>query len=399
MGMRMTFIEWRQEMKTIVSIITLSLALVGVGVGCSGSPGSGGAAGAAGPAGTSVPGNERVAGHWQYVSGPMVAGANIDKINYLDLAANGSGMLFTSSRTNGINGCGSIVFSVLSETVVAASIPDFPDDSGVATQFYEYALPSPNALTLTDAFGNATTFQRANSIPQSAMCPAVQAGTPLAIPDNQQPNYASGLASDAFSLWYSPNAGGALPINPTTGATGTLVSFTGGGQYQWVQALQGSDFWATCWCGGNTDMQRRSSAGALVSSFDLSAAPIHRQLSIEAASYDGANLWVGGYQYDIRKDMLLKLNANVSPPTVLAAISFDSRIQGMAFKSGHLWILTRYVGPELLDVDPATGTVRASYTLPHGFYYHGLTALNGKLYALRSNNSETVFDILPISGL
>ena len=396
MDMRVSFIERRQKMKTNVSIIALALSLVGVGVGCSGSPGS---AGAAGAAGAGAPGNDRVAGHWQYVSGPMVAGANIDKINYLDLAVNGSGMLFTSSLTNGINGCGSIVFSVLSETVVAASIPDFPDDNGVATQFYEYALTSQNALTLTDAFGNATTFQRASSIPQSATCPPAPAGTPMLIPDNQQPNYASGLASDAFSLWYSPNSGGALPMNPATGVLGTLVSFTGGGQFQWVQALQGSDFWATCWCGNNSEMQRRTSAGVLVSSFDLSAAPIHRQLNIEAASYDGANLWVGGYQYDIRKDMLLKLNANVSPPVQLAAISFDAQIQGMAFKSGHLWILTRYVGPELLDVDPATGTVRASYTLPHGFYYRGLTALNGKLYALRSHNSESVFDILPISGL
>jgi hypothetical protein len=392
-----SFIQWSRKMKTNVAIIALALALVGVGAGCSGSAGTPGAAGAAGTAGAGAPSNDRIAGHWQYVSGPMVAGSSIDKINYLDLAANGSGILFTSSSTNGINGCGAIVFSVLSETVVAASLPDFPDDNGITTQFYEYAMSSPNALTLTDAFGDATVFQRANSIPQSAMCPSAPAGAPLVIPDNQRPGYASGLASDAFSLWYSPNNGGAQPINPTTGVVGTLVSFTGGGQFQWVQAMQGSDFWATCWCGGNTEMQRRTSAGALVSSFDLSVAPIHRQLDIIAASYDSANLWVGGYQYDIRKNMMLKLNANVSPPTVLAAISFDSQIQGMAFKSGHLWILTRYVGPELLDVDPATGTVRASYTLPHGFYYHGLTALNGKLYALRSHNSENSFDILPIS--
>ena len=395
----MSFMKRSQKTHTNVSIIALATALIGVGAGCSGSAGAPGSAGAAGAAGAGIPGNDRIAGHWQYVSGPMVAGATIDKINYLDLAANGSGTLLTSSPTNGINGCGSLVFSVLSETIVAASLPDFPSDEGVSTQFYEYAMPSQNALTLTDAFGNVTTFQRASSIPQSATCAPAPLGSPLVIPDNKQPSYASGLASDASSLWYSPNNGGALPLNPTTGTIGTLVSFTGGGQYQWVQAMQGSDFWADCYCGSNSDMQRRTSTGTLVSSFDLSAAPIHRNINIEAASYDGSNLWVGGYQYDIRKDVLLKLNANVSPPTVLAAISFDSRIQGMAFKSGHLWILTRYVGPELLDVDPATGTVRASYTLPHGFYYHGLTALNGKLYALRSHNSESTFDILPISSL
>jgi hypothetical protein len=97
--------------------------------------------------------------------------------------------------------------------------------------------------------------------------------------------------------------------------------------------------------------------------------------------------------------VLLKLNANVSPPTVLAAIPFDAQILGMAFKSGDLWILTRYVGRELLAVDPATGTVRATYALPRGPDYRGLTVLAGKLYALRANPSRITYDILPIPGL
>lgn len=377
-------------MKTDASIISLALALAWVGVGCSGPMGP------AGPAGTSSPGNDRITGHWQYVSGPMVVGATIDQITYLDLNATGSGTLLTHSPNNAINGCGSLVFSVLNEGVVAAILPDFPDQSRATTQFYEYALPSSNELKLTDAFGNVTTFHRATAIPTSATCSPAPVATPVALPQNQAPYYASGLASDSHSLWYSPSGGGALPLNPATGATGTLVSFAG---LPWVQAIQGSDFWSDCFCGMNSGMERRTVTGTLVSNFDLSAAPIRRPLSITAASYDGANLWVGGYQSDIQKNILLKLNANVAPPSVLAAIPFDTEIQGMAFKSGHLWSLTQYVGPELVDVDPATGAVRASYTLPRGFYYQGLAALNGVLYALRFNRSATAYDILPIPGL
>jgi hypothetical protein len=215
-----------------------------IGVGCGGSAGP---PGASGPPGSSVPGNDRIAGHWQYVSGPLIAGATIDRISYLDLAVEGSGALFTRSASNGINGCGSVVFAVLSDTIVAASLPDFPAQNSVATQFYRYALPSSNMLTLTDAFGNATTFQRATAIPSSVMCPPVPSATPIAIQDNQ-PSDRSGLASDGTTLWYSPNSGGARALNPLTGATGPSVSF-GTGQFQWMQAIQGSDFWITCGCG------------------------------------------------------------------------------------------------------------------------------------------------------
>jgi len=127
------------------------------------------------------------------------------------------------------------------------------------------------------------------------------------------------------------------------------------------------------------------------------AAPTRRDIDIFAASYDGSNLWVGGYQGSLQKNMLLKLNANVSPPVVLAAYPFEAQIDGMAFRPGELWILTEYVGPTLVKLDPATGAVRATYALPHGFSYKGLTALHGNLYAIRWINSR--YEVLPIVGL
>lgn len=381
-------------MKINVSVLGLAMALVGMELACGGA----GPVGPVGPPGPGAPGNDQIAGEWHYLSGPMVTGAAIDRINYLELAAEGSGTLFTSSPT-GINGCGSVVFAVLSDTTVAATLPDFPDSHRSTVQFYRYARPSPDALALTDAFGNVTSFQRAASVPPSLTCPSAPVANAVSVPANQQPNAVSGLANDGTSLWYSPASGGALPFNPATGTTGTLVNFAGGGQFQWVQAIQGSDFWITCWCGRNSYMQRWSSTGALVSSFDLSAAPTSRDISIEAASYDGSNLWVGGFQYSVQKNMLLKLNANVSPPVVLAAFPFDAQVDGMAFKSGELWILTEYVGPTLVKLDPATGTVRATYALPRGFAYRGLAALHGNLYALRSNSARTTYEVLPIAGL
>ena len=77
--------------------------------GSDGSPGQMGSAGAPGNGGV---GDDVVAGHWQYVSGPMVEGASIDTIEYLELGLDGSGTLFTRSPI-GINGCGPLTFAVL----------------------------------------------------------------------------------------------------------------------------------------------------------------------------------------------------------------------------------------------------------------------------------------------
>ena len=47
--------------------------------------------------GPSGPRNDKVAGHWQYVSGPMVVGAAVDNLSYLELTASGAGTLYTNS--------------------------------------------------------------------------------------------------------------------------------------------------------------------------------------------------------------------------------------------------------------------------------------------------------------
>ena len=365
------------------------LACLGLAAGCSGS------------SGTSEPQNDKIAGHWQFVSGPMVVGASIDKINYLELTPSGAGTLYTNSLNDGINGCGSVAFAVLSDTTVAFDLPDFPDASNVATQFYQYAQPSADHLTLTDVFGNVTTFQRTASIPNSAICPSSTTASPIVFPANQQPDSRSALGNDTSLVCYTPNAtAGAISLNPTNGATGALVSFVSPGQYQYVVALQGSDFWISCWCGSNSSLQRRRNNGTLVSSFDLSAAPINRDINIYAASYDGSNLWVGGYQYSIGKNVILKLNADVSPPTVLSVINFDAPINGLAFKGGELWVLANYVGPVLINVNTTTGVAKATYKLPRGNIYRSLAILGNAFYALRSNNYHySTSDILPITGL
>src|SRR5215472_12903973 len=162
--------------------LALAVAVVGVQVACGGA----GPAGPAGPPGSSAPGNDRIAGEWQYVSGPMVSGATIDRISYLELSAAGTGTLFTRSPT-GINGCGSVVFAVLSDTTVAATLSDFPDSNSSTVQFYRYALPSPDALALTDAFGNVTSFQRAAGVPASATCPPAPLANAVSLPANQLP--------------------------------------------------------------------------------------------------------------------------------------------------------------------------------------------------------------------
>ena len=346
--------------------------------------------------GPSGPRNDKVAGHWQYVSGPMVVGAAVDNLSYPELTASGAGTLYTNSpKGHGINGCGAISFAALSDTIVAFNIPDFPDDRGVVTQFYQYALPNADGLTLTDSLGNVTTYKRATQIPASVTCQPVPVATPIAIPDALRPNY-QGLATDATNLWFSPNNGGAVPLNPTNGTTGGQITFPVAGQYQFVIAVQGTDFWLMCWCGNNTSLQRRKLNGTLVSSFDLSAAPINRQFFIRAASHDGANLWVAGYDYNLKKYQLLKLNAEVSPPTVLQAINFDAPVDGLAFKGGDPWVLSYYVGPVLVDLNTA-GVAKTTNALPRGSYYRGLVTVGNTFYAVRFNSSNA--DILPIPGL
>src|SRR4051794_12901833 len=85
--------------------------------GCVGADGPPGSAGS-----DSVrPGNDRVSGGWQYVSGPLVTGAKIDAIRYANLVVDGTGTVFVTSP-GGIKGCAPVTFAVLDESVVAVDI-------------------------------------------------------------------------------------------------------------------------------------------------------------------------------------------------------------------------------------------------------------------------------------
>ncbi len=367
-----------------------------------GQNGMNGSNGSNGMNGSGAVSNDVVAGHWQWVSGPMVTGAALDSLQYLELAADGSGTLYEQAPY-GFNGCNALTFAVLDDTVVAMNLPDLAAD-GATEQFYRYALPAQDTLTLTDSYGLVTAYQRTAAIPAQATCPAVTAGSPVLI-QGDQPGDFSGLAADATSLWYTRTAGGLVALDPTTGATSPAIDL---GpiqlqQYQWVLAIQGSDFWVDCACGSNTGLHRLTSTGQLVTSVDVEPPTTTDSLGLQSGGFDGGHLWVSGYDYLFAQSKLLELDTTTSPATTLASYEISGTYMppwGIVFEGGTLWLGIDYVGPELVGLDPTTGTVVATHDLPRDrARYRGLAVQGGTVYALRSNEQYTSSDILPITGL
>ncbi|HVO29633.1 MAG TPA: hypothetical protein VMV18_02815 [bacterium] len=326
----------------------------------------------------------KVAGHWQYQSGPLLNGAQLGTVTWLDADKSGAATILAKAPLHGTIGCASAVIAVLNDTVLSLQTPTVFGNVGNTTYFL-YAVTA-DTLTLTDADQNVTTFKKAASIPAADQCTALTSSAVITIPAASQATTRTSLGSDGTRLWWTNAAEDSwVPFNPVTSSAGALAP---AGNYRFVIAMQGSDFWDDCFCGGGNDLERFTSAGVLVDSFDTQVAPISHYIDIRAGTWDGSRLWIAGND-DANQSAILKVNSDAEPDTLDSFITTDGDVTGVAFVGTKLYVTTYFLGPVLVELDPATGDALTTWRFPANFPdVYGLAAIGTKLYALAQGNDN-----------
>ena len=341
-------------------VLFATLAVAGVAVGCGGGSSS------------KTDDNGRAAGHWQ-IQGSTTFGF-VPNVTYLDLAKDGSALLNTSDPVMGAVSCGRLIFAVLNDKILSIQFP------GGGVNYFQYKR-SGSTLTLTDAFGAQTTFKSVASIPAASTCTALPASSPLYFPATNSPTlgYGPHFAGEGSRFWYFRNTYDVGWYDLATGSTG------GGFLYgQMPDAVQG----ATIWAENNDAIVRMDTAGTVVDTVTTSDPTIGIDLSINTATFDGTDLWLGGNTTNAnRTNMWLKIDSGVEPDLLLSSGLLPSYPEGMAVRNGHLFVLSQSVGDTLIEIDPATGAPVQSYLMPPGpQYWQGLAIVNGTVYSLSADD-------------
>jgi hypothetical protein len=337
--------------------------------GSTGAPGAAGSDGAQGPtgsAGAPAPDDIVLAGHWQYVSGPLFSTIALDRIEALDLTTTGTGMFYEQSP-EGIPGCASVAYAVLDDTVVELQL------TGIALPtLIRYALPDPDTLELVDTYGVTTTWTRVDELPDLHCTSAVVTTRTVLAP---QPAVYSALASDGSVLWYSPETEGVIALDPTTGSLGSAIAPNPSAGFAYLSAVQGSDFWAQDSQGGGDQLALVDRTGAPVGTYFSSVTLVSSTFDTQ----DGHSLWIG--TFDGTVEQLLAPLSDPSGSQIGVTLPLHHVAVAMTFANGSLWMIMDYAGRSLVEVDPTTGAIVETYHLPFGVY-SGLAELGGTLYAL-----------------
>jgi hypothetical protein len=319
--------------------------------------------------------NERVAGIWQWQSGPLVPGAELGDFGYLELTRSGQGTLYTKSA-GGVVGCPGFIYAVLDDRTLTLQLPIIVREGDSSIQYYSYDATG-DTLTVTDQPGNATIFHRATAVPAASQCGTVAAETvALTTPATSR----GGLAAAGTALTYtSSDEQHWIRYDTETGATTSVAVPLAVGQYVYVQATQGDDLWLTCHCGSDQAIQRRQPSGTLVTTIDIGAAPINHTHGVQAATRDATRLWLATYAEDAATFELFKIDSDATH-ALEQRLPVDVHLDAVSFLGARLFAIGNFFGPVLIELDPTTGAVLATWRLPD-HEYGGLAAVGDSLYA------------------
>ena len=347
-----------------------------------------------------------LAGVWQFSSGSILAGESVGNVTFLSLNDDGTGAVYSRSENIGAKGAIQLIYAVVDPHVVTFGL-DYSgcdrcrrhldglavyDDTGEDVHDYQYALTDATTLTLTDVSGTVATFTHAASIGDS-MPMAITTSASITIPTADQPwNFQ--LVSDDTNLWYptAPNTIDAQPYNPATMDFGTAVAINNSQNqtgFYYLKTMSSGDFWLSCNCGSNNELQRWSSDGTTKID-DFTATNFS---GINFAAADDDDLWIlandstGSFQF--LTDVSIA-NFATTPDTVGASypLANDEDIEGLAMVDGDLWALMDFVNWTLVKIDPSTGLAIETYTVPNAdnIDMQQLAGLGGSFYNWYVNN-------------
>jgi hypothetical protein len=343
------------------------------------------------PSGDPRFGGGGLTGIWQRSSGSLFADQTSSQPEFLVLNADGTGNLNLREPNTGVLTCGGLFHST-SEAALVLDLSQF----GFGTPVLLTSQPDGSTLALREVGGDSATFTRAAAA--GAQCSAFTVNARFdglsVVPDGF-----SGLAFDGASLWYEEdNTGMVFPIDPATGVLGTPVDLGSSSQFTHVHAMQGTDFWAHCGCGGSQDAQRRTMAGATVDSVDTET-DLADRIGIRGIAYDGVGnvLFLHGRSANTGVQRLLRVNSNAEPDVLLGAVDFPVPLRSMTWDGANLWAIVSFSPPVVIRVDVNTATATATYAVPDATVeWQGIAAVGSHLFLVgRKSDKGVLINVSP----
>jgi hypothetical protein len=326
------------------------------------------------------------AGVWRWTAGPPAEGSDDSFLEYLVLAADGSGRLHRRQRASGSLDCRDLAYArSLSGTLTV-------DAHGSGAEVWTGRLPAPDALELTDAGGATTRFERASAVDPAFEC--VELAEDRRVTGLPAPSSFTGLAFDGTQLWYTAFDGERVqPVDAGTGVPGTPLDI--GAPFNELHAMQAGDFWTHCACGNVGETWRVTPAGAFVD--EVRPGPgFGEELSLGAIARDevASVLWLYGYSFAAQTRRLLQVQSDAEPDVLLSSLDVRFYVRALTWDGAALWGLN---GPSLFRIDPVTGLVTGTYHLPdESVDWMGVAAANGSLFVIgRSAGDGVLVTVTP----
>jgi hypothetical protein len=324
-------------------------------------------------------------GLWQRVSGSIFSDRD-DVLEAVELDAGGGGQLVVRNAASGALKCHRIAFvkGPGNELVLDAKEDVLEGGGERTTAIARFARPDANSLELTDVDGSNATFALVDAASAQFACGAlriVRQFTGL-----REPNFQTGLGFDGTLLWYTEQTTfDAVPVNATTGATGTPIALS---VQRFIETMQGPDFWTSL---GSDDLQRVTIAGTVVD--DVSTFnDLGTQLFVQAAAVDGAGILLLAGNSPTLGVRLLRVDTAAEPDVLLTDRALGVSLESMTFDGTSLWAISggNVNDQAVLRIDPATAVVLQSFAMPDpSVDWRGIAAVGGRLFLVGEPYADT----------
>jgi hypothetical protein len=323
-------------------------------------------------------------GIWEVTGGSLFASSG-QEVRFLELDADGTGQLYARQEASGVLACGlTAIHAQLGSNVISIDL--------LGLRSYRFEMPDDDTLILSDANEVTLEMTRTSAVPDGDRCVVVE-GDLVELEEGVVPDYWSGLAvKDDTTLWFAGQDGEIQQVNPADGTAGPPLAHDG---YRYIQTAVDGDFWAHCACGDIRDMHLYTPGNPtpieMIDTAEL------EQIGVYGVAWDGTTLWVGGYKYDSGTGGFLHIGGSPGARTVLGSFDFNPAPKSIAARGEELWALVSNYSSALVQIDLETEKAMATYQLPIGVYWTGLTSDGTGLYLSGQRNDGTgvLFHLTP----
>lgn len=288
----------------------------------------------------------RVVGAWTPTARGIFDIAPDPALRWVSFTDDGSGVFTWVEEATGLLLCLDLRWTVAEHALLI----DF-EPGELSTWLFDgiYAVASsPDGLVLSDASGLDLVLERATAVPLEAQCQRAE------VPTGGEPTPpaedGTGLVALDGVLYYgSAEEDLLIPVVVTEEPVMVPIIDTQVLGLRRVQAFDGEDLWfVDGW--SSTGVRCRTLADADCGVLDTVA--LAHPLAVQAATWDGAHLWLAGTRPDGEGELI---RVDPDGPVLTDVVPFDHDVAAMAWDGVALWLLLNDLLGPVVRFDPATG--------------------------------------------